>query len=178
MKLRTEVLSAFESLENQRSRLEEKLDQLDAQLLCIPEAEGQWSVNQVLTHLSNAEFGILRYIEKKMQGMDSLKDKNAWSMVRSVLLKGLLLSPLKYKMPKQLPEPSNELSYDQLKHQFTKNRQRIEALIKSFPEEALDKLIFRHPFAGRLSLYQTLIFMKDHYSHHLKQIDRILQAVE
>ena len=82
------------------------------------------------------------------------------------------------KMPQNLPEPSNELSYDELKVQFDKNRASLKELIETFPQEALDKMIFKHPLAGRFSLLQTIAFLDSHYSHHEKQIDRILDSVE
>lgn len=175
---RDKILDAFDSLEGKREKLEERLDQVDPANLFIIEKEGKWSVNQVLTHLSNSEFATVRYIQKKMLGIDSVGNKGFISIVRSKLLKWLLDSPLRYKMPKQLPEPSNEKSYQELKSQFAKNRGSIKELIESFPEKDLDKLIFKHPFAGRFSLYQTITFLEDHYNHHVKQIDRILASVE
>lgn len=178
MDLRTKIVRAFESLENMRRQLEQRLDQIDDRVLSIPEGDGKWSVNQVLAHLSNAEFGSLRYIRRKMQGIGSLGNSNIWSVIRFRLLKWSLDAPLRYKMPGQLPQPSNEMSFNELKVQFDKNRQAISELILSFPEESLDKLIFKHPFAGRFSLHQTIHFMEDHYNHHLKQIDRILKSVE
>jgi hypothetical protein len=33
---------------------------------------------------------------------------------------------------------------------------------------------FRHAFAGRMTMYQMLIFFHDHFRHHRAQIDRIL----
>ncbi|MEO9964393.1 MAG: DinB family protein [Reichenbachiella sp.] len=177
MDLRSKILTAFESLEQKRSLLENQLDEIETDLLAVPEGPGKWSVNQVLVHLSNAEFGTLRYIQKKMQGIDSLKPSNAWSGIRAIFLKWLLDSSLRYKMPKQLPEPSNETSYEELRQQFDKNRASLKSLIETFPEEALDKLIFRHPFAGRFSMYQTVLFLEEHYKHHLRQVNRILQVV-
>lgn len=178
MDLRTQIMHAYDALEAQRIQLEERLNSLNASLLKIPEGEGKWSVNQVLAHLSNSEFGTVRYINKKMLGLDGLEELNFLAKVRSKLLKWLLDSNIRFKMPKQLPEPTNELSYDELKSQFEKNRNSLKELIQSFPEEALNKMIFRHPFAGRFSLYQAVAFLEDHYNHHVHQIDRILKVVE
>lgn len=178
MDLRTKILTAFDSLENMRNELEKRLELCEVDWLAIPESESKWSVNQVLTHLSDAEYGTLRYIKKKMQGMDSLGKSDLLSRIRSKLLHWLLRSPYRYSMPKQLPQPSNELTLDELKARFNKNRIEFQKLLQTFPEESLDILIFKHPFAGRLSLHQTILFMEDHYLHHLKQIDRVLKSVE
>lgn len=178
MDVRSEILEAYDSLEFQRVQLEERLNKMDDKLFYIPQGEGKWSINQVLAHLSNSEFGTLRYIQKKMLGMDSLGEASLSAKLRSKLLKFLLDSRVKFKMPRQLPEPSKEISYDELKNQFAINRSALKELIEDFPEEALRKLIFKHPFAGRFSLYQTVGFLEDHYNHHIQQIDRIITEVE
>ncbi|WP_422359267.1 DinB family protein [Reichenbachiella sp.] len=178
MDARSEILEAFDSLEFQRVQLEERLNKMDDDLFFVPQSEGRWSINQVLAHLSNSEFGTLRYIRKKMLGMDALGETSLGAKLRSMLLKLLLDSKIKFKMPRQLPEPSKEISYVELKNQFEKNRLALKELIESFPEEALGKLIFKHPFAGRFSLHQTIKFLEHHYNHHIQQIDRIIKAVE
>ncbi|UXX78848.1 DinB family protein [Reichenbachiella carrageenanivorans] len=176
--MRTEILKAFEVLEQNRLDLFRRLDGVDSGFLTIPEKEGLWSVNQVLTHLSISELGTLRYVKKKMQGLDSLKSRDAFSQLRAVFLKWMLKSSLKFKMPKQLPPPTSDISYEELKMQFSKHREELRVLLESFPEEGLDLLVFKHPFAGRFSLLQTVAFLDHHFSHHLKQIDRILREVE
>lgn len=178
MDARNEVLEAFDSLEFRRTQLEVRLNKMDDRLFFIAQGEGKWSINQVLAHLSNSEFGTLRYIRKKMLGIDSLKETSFGAQLRAKLLKLLLDSQIRFRMPKQLPEPSKEIGYDELKNQFAKNRMAIKELIEAFPEEHLEKLIFRHPFAGRFSLYHTIVFLEDHYNHHIKQIDRIIEVVE
>lgn len=178
MELRNEILEAIGRLEQRRRQLENRLDKIDSSILYMPERSGKWSVIQVLTHLSNAEFGALRYIQKKMQGLDSVGMKSFFSSFRSRLLTWMLNSPLKYRMPKQLPEPSNESTFEELKSQFEKNRVAYRELVQTFPEDGLNKLIFKHPFAGRFSLLQTITFLDDHYAHHELQINRILKSVE
>lgn len=176
--LRNNILIAFDLMEQRRVELQKKLEQFPNEVMSVREEDGKWSVNQVLAHLSDSEFGTVRYINKKMQGMDSLRVTDFSARVRFTLLKWLLNSSIRYRMPRQLSEPSNDRSFEQLKQQFDKNRKSLRDLIELFPSEYLDHLIFKHPFAGRLSLYQTVLFIDDHYKHHMRQIDRILKVVE
>ena len=36
-----------------------------------------------------------------------------------------------------------------------------------------EKLIFKHPYAGRIDLDQTVAFLANHIEHHMYQIQRI-----
>lgn len=170
------IKRAFESLEEKRKNLESQLEASHERLLMRPSEEGGWSIHQVLVHLSDAETAIIQYIENKMKGNQPLKRQGVSSYLRYRLLKLLLNLPIKYKMPKQLSEPSSEIPYEEIKERFTNNRRALKKLVDSFPEELLSKLIFRHPIAGRLSLYETIGFMEDHYMHHRKQIQKILRS--
>jgi hypothetical protein len=38
-------------------------------------------------------------------------------------------------------------------------------------------LAYRHPYAGRMTMHQMLIFLNDHMAHHLRQVDRIIKSV-
>ena len=85
-------------------------------------------------------------------------------------------APFKYRMPKTLKPPSNEFEYHELKSRYESVRKDIDGIIKELSEELLTKEIFRHPFAGRFSMLETLKFFYDHFGRHSKQIERILKS--
>ena len=170
------LISAFNELERQRSELWELLDKINDESLGLPESPSTWSVNQVLLHLAVAEKGTLSYINKKRLAKDKLTKAGIQSKLRFIFLKLILKMPIKYKMPKQLPDPSNDIGFELVKQQFDSNRAEFKALIALVPEDELDLQVFKHPFLGRFSLLQTLMFMKDHFDHHIIQIKRILKS--
>ncbi|RMF60717.1 MAG: DinB family protein, partial [Calditrichaeota bacterium] len=57
----------WESLENQRKRLIEKLKPLSEAQLSHSPAPGSWSINEVLNHVIQSESGTLGYMRKKSQ---------------------------------------------------------------------------------------------------------------
>lgn len=178
MDQRNEILNSLDSLEVLRHQLEHRLDKVEDAKLYIPQEEGKWSIIQVLSHLVYIEKGIVQYINKKMLGRASLKKKNIIASLRFRLLKRLLDSSARFKMPKILGEPSNEKTIEELKGEFVQSRIVLKKLVLDFPEEEFDKLIFKHPFAGRFSMQQTIDFIYDHYNHHIRQIERILKVVD
>lgn len=167
----------FETMEKDRQSLLSSLDQLNGELLTIPEGPNQWSVNQVLLHLISSEEGIVGYINKKMQA-PSLPRNNFWCMIRSHLLSWFIKSPIRYGAPAVIASPSNEFSYDTLKTRFDQSRQKISELIGQIPEKHLGGQLFKHPLAGRLTALHTLHFIKLHNRRHSKQIKRILKTVK
>jgi hypothetical protein len=53
-------------------------------------------------------------------------------------------------------------------------RGELAALVESFPPVLLDRLVFRHPFAGRMTLAHALGTLQAHLDHHIPQVERAL----
>ena len=47
--------------------------------------------------------------------------------------------------------------------------------LDSLPNEYLNKLVYKHPSVGRLTLKQMLTFFRTHINRHEKQINRLIQ---
>ncbi len=138
----------------------------------------QWSVLQVLVHLMIAEAGSQNYVEKKLSsGYNQLPKAGILSGVRKILLIAALRTPFKFKAPaivgnENIPERS---SFWDIVKQWKKQRENLRTYLASLPEEALAKEIYKHPIAGRMSIYGMFTFFESHFKRHRKQIDRVLQ---
>jgi hypothetical protein len=51
-------------------------------------------------------------------------------------------------------------------------RRELDELVRSFPPELLDRLVFRHPYAGRMTLAHALGTLEAHLDHHIPQVER------
>lgn len=178
MRDKNKVIKVFEKLENQRKLLIEKLECQHSELLKMPEGVGQWSVHQVLLHLIMAEEGALNYIKKKSQAPERIGERTVWTSFRLVLLRWMLSAPIKFKLPNALKPPSNEFEFQELIERYDTVRAETRKLIVHFPNDLLEGEIFRHPIAGRFSMYETLSFFDSHIKRHEKQIDRILRKLK
>jgi len=174
MESNKKLKATFDQIESRRKKLFALLDRYHSSDLKIKESDTQWSVNQVLTHLVEAENGTVAYIKKKMMAPELLTQKTGKTSLRFALLKVALALPVKYKLPQKLPVPSNEFEYIELKMSYDQARSKVLELIDNLPGALHEKEIFRHPFAGRFTLRQTLGFLGDHMEHHERQIQRIL----
>lgn len=160
-------------LEKTRNRLLDELEGLDDDLLNIPAADGKWSINQILCHLIKSEQLTAGYIKKKLSDKEDLGCSSFSNSYKSLLLKLALKSGKKFNAPASVAEVPGSSSFFDIRRQWDEVRFTMEDVLTEIPEDALDKCLFRHPYAGPLSVLQTLTFLQDHFDHHLPQIHQL-----
>ncbi len=138
--------------------------------------EETWSVLQVMQHLKVSENLSMKYVQKKLSFKPKLKRAFLLSPMRLQLLKLYLNSPLKYKAPKVVDTPSfpPDSTFWEVAKQWSQQRQELAEFLQSLPPEMFKKAIYKHPIAGRLSLYGMLDFFQLHFNRHRKQITALL----
>jgi hypothetical protein len=55
-------------------------------------------------------------------------------------------------------------------------RAQWKRLLDGFPDELLDRMVFRHGMVGLMGLPDTLSFLKSHLDHHARQVERLLSS--
>lgn len=166
-------------------KIDEKLQQLlnnlqqysDEELNRKPTPES-WSVLQVMHHLMLAESLSGKYVQKKLSFNPKLKGTNLGTAWRMLVLRSYNYLPFKLKAPRNvgsenLPETSR---IEETAEKWLAQRRELRAYLSTLPEEIFKKEVYKHPFAGRLSLDGMLRFFEGHFDRHRKQIDRILDA--
>lgn len=142
-----------------------------------PPAPGKWSISQILTHILTSERLSIGYMKKKSQGIDQIKNSGP---VESMRLWLLILSqriPVKYNAPKVLVQNTPEaLPLEELIPKWNSVREELKTFLDSIEEKNVRKVIYKHPFAGRLDAQQAMVFLKEHINHHTPQIDRIVNS--
>jgi uncharacterized damage-inducible protein DinB len=136
-------------------------------------SEDEWSLTQVFTHIIDSETGINKYINYKLKEVDSLENTNLKNNINSKALNMALKSNKKFKAPKVVSAPINDLDFNTIQEQWNKSREFLAKTVSTFPKDATSKAIFKHPKAGYLNINQTLDFLINHIKHHQMQIDRI-----
>ena len=82
---------------------------------------------------------------------------------------------LKYNAPKHVVANTPEaLPLEELERRWNTERLELSAFLGTVKDKDLRKLIYKHPVAGRFDVVQCLVFMREHYHHHLPQIKRLL----
>lgn len=161
-------------LEETRNRLLDELEGLDEELLNRPAAEGKWSINQIIAHLVQSEQLTNSYLQRKMRE-ESHETAGLSHVVRSLLLRVALNTGMKFKAPEAAAHMPAHAALSSLRNQWDAARYQLEDTLTELPQDMLGKCIFRHPYAGMLTMPQTLTFLQDHFSHHARQIARLRQ---
>lgn len=172
------IEKAFDVFEELRVNTLKETDKLSKEQLHFKPSDNSWSITETLHHLYLSELGTYTYMSKKIQGADNLNKsgfKEAWN---TFLLKVMLRSPAKFKLPKKAPiVPTGDMAYGDLVEQWNQLRKDFAELLDQFDVDSAKKLSFKHPRIGYINAHQTITFLREHFKHHLKQLERIKSDV-
>lgn len=147
------------------------LDQLDENQL-HEKPNGKWSAAQVFQHLHDSEKGTTGYLKKKMQAPPGeVPSGGIRATIRSMVLRRALRSRKnQFRAPNVLSEISEKPDYIVLKESYYATRKEMRELLSEIDSKRSTKEYFKHPRVGRLTIGQTLGFLKDHFDRHFDQI--------
>lgn len=168
----------LDRLEGARARALALLEGRDAVALNRAPAPGRWSALQVLHHVVEAEAATLGYVRKKMQAGSALPAASFSSRLRGLATRLALASPLRFRAPAVVAGVPDAIDPGRLSERWTEVGNGWRELVSEFPPELEGRLVFRHPFAGRLGLADTLDVMRAHLEHHIPQVGRALAPRE
>jgi hypothetical protein len=164
----------FERLEKQRINLLLQLETYPNEKLNLPAANNKWSVNQIIEHLILAEEISIKSIQAKVLTAKHFEPTGLPTAVRKLLLRIFLRSPLKFSAPALVSNPHSTAEIADLKTKWDTIRIQLKELLEWLPEHVLTKCIYKHPVAGKMSIYGGLDFMYEHVRRHRLQIFKVL----
>ncbi len=138
---------------------------------------GGWSVQQVIQHLWLSETGTQAYIRKKTKIPAEQLRRMGWrDYLRLWALEAALASPLRFKAPEPVSTPHLPVgeSWAATMAKVEELLREWESLLRGLDPDYKERLLFRHPVAGLLTLEGVRRFLSRHQSHHRRQIRRIL----
>lgn len=165
----------FKEVEELRQKLFDSLHEYTHEQLNTPPQSGKWSPIQLMQHLVLAESGTVAYLRKKTLNTKSEAKSGLSATIRTWLLKLFLASPFKAKAPTAIAQVPEQATLAHTIELWNKTRHDLHAILEKVPSEDVSRELFRHPFGGRLNLYQMMAFIKSHFLHHEKQLWQALK---
>ncbi|MFN0214807.1 MAG: DinB family protein [Saprospiraceae bacterium] len=153
-----------------------ELKPFDNERLNRKPANGGWSAIQTLHHLMLVEENSMAYLRKKLSFNTPIEKAGIGAWWRSLLLKAVLRIPVKFKAPisagnERIPEQD---TLEEVQLRWNKIRNEWQVFFEELPDELLEKAVYRHPRAGRLSWLQMLNFFNAHFKRHREQVRRAI----
>lgn len=165
-------------METEHKNLFKELHKYPDDLLNKKPAPEAWSVIQVLKHLITADGYSLEYLRKKVASKEDVRHEGLTGLYKSVLLKVIFLTPLKFKSPKVVDPDAEFATLKELEEKWTETRRGIAEVTAQMNDAQLSKGYWKHARAGKMNIYQMFDFLHIHFIRHKKQIDRTLLVVK
>ncbi len=175
-KLPHKVDRQLQQLDTELTELLKVLKDYSERTLNKRPAEDKWSVLQVMNHLILVEGYGKAYVEKKLSFNPELKKAGLGGTWRKFMMNTVVKFPFKVNAPApvsgdNLPEES---SFWETAKKWKQQREELRIFLETLPVEHFNKELYKHPLAGKMSLYGLMDFNVAHFKRHLKQINKIL----
>ena len=164
--------------ETERRALIVSVNDLSQEQLDFKPSDDEWSIGEVLRHLSILERRVSMLLGKKLQEATAAglgPDLTEGSVLDCLDQFPIEVPDIKVRAPEQV-KPEHGLEKQFLMDALTESRGMLRCAIDAISEVDLSKLTFPHPFFGELNLYQWTLAVGKHEHRHCIQIDNIKTA--
>lgn len=126
----------------------------------------------VADHLLRVEQGVLAVLRDGTPVRKRrLADLPRYALVWLVLTRGI-----RVRVPVRGVTPDADVDVAAVRAGWEAARDGLREWLAGLDRAALRRPVFRHPIAGPMNPEQTLLFLRRHWDHHLRQIRRIRGA--
>jgi uncharacterized damage-inducible protein DinB len=173
------IQKQLDRMDQQKQALMDLVRPLPDELYRRQPHQGSWSVGQVANHLYLSENLSLAYLKKKLSYPETIPGFSLKSLWALFLVKFTLWTKVKVKAPDKINMWGEQevLSPEELDQKWNLVRTEMQSVISQNLPRFGSHLVYNHPFAGRMTMGQMLIFINHHFSHHLRQVRRILKKI-
>jgi hypothetical protein len=173
------VAQIFETIDETRSRLFNRVGGLsDEQVNSRPD-KGAWTVAEIVEHLAIIENKLLRMMTVMLTKAEGAGAASGNSPVE---IKPFSLDKLiersqkeKYSAPEAV-RPTGEVPLADSLARMRRSRADLHALRPRVEKTNLSGATYPHPFAEALNFYEWLAFIGVHEERHLRQIESVLSS--
>lgn len=163
---------ALKRLDAVHEKLLQTVTPLDSKIFSQRPSENEWSVAEIVQHLSLVEDRVTKELEaaiaRQPQRVGFFRRLIPISVVSSRLLR--LKAP---KAVNPVVVPDKDIAIQELDHA----RSKLKALCDAHDVSRFRNLIFKHPFLGDIDGVATISFVGYHEHRHYKQIREVLKRI-
>jgi hypothetical protein len=165
-----EFSDLWTKIETRHQEIFDLIDELTPEQLLFKPEPSHWSILQVLQHVILGAQG-LRRSEAELRDNPLREILKPGEMVKVVM--DVLVNDVPVDVPDPSMEPDGELTVEELRVIWEKERRGVAALLETVTAENHEQVMFSHAAAGPLTALQMLEVAEAHIETHRRQIDRI-----
>lgn len=177
MNRKASSLNVLKELDSKLDSLQRKMVTQHFEALYYQPSVDKWSALQICKHLQLSEYLSLKNLKYNIGRIDTRPSASIKNAISSKILGLALHSPLKFKspIPTRYDHHPKTLTLSEIFDEWLLTRQELKMIIDKCREESFSKQLYKHPYAGYLSIWQMIAFFRDHFDHHHKQIHQRLR---
>jgi uncharacterized damage-inducible protein DinB len=170
-----ECLHAFERIERERRAALAALSEWPAESLRFRPTPGAWSAPEVLDHIVRAEAGTIADVANGLERPHPLGKEVRPGIAA---LREALRCDAKYQVPADatMIHPDTQSALDEVVARWELARQRLRSLLENLTPNDTSIGVFRHPFAGWMTVQEVIEHFSDHLYHHQFQLERLHES--
>jgi uncharacterized damage-inducible protein DinB len=173
--LNDRLLVKFRELEKLREKFLSIIDSVDDKTLLLKPAAGKWSILQIVFHLVKVERLSIISIQNNLKKSSHIGKTGMVAKLRAGLLILAMKSAFKFKAPELLRKVPETYDFNELKDKWIKARSDMKKILENISPEDAKKNLFEHPYGGNMGIDGALAFIKEHFLHHQKQVEKIIK---
>lgn len=159
-------------LDSVHEKLLRTVTPLDPKQFSQRPTENEWSVGDIVQHLSLVEERVVKDLEKAVE-----REPQRVRFVKRLLPTSIVSSRLlKVKSPKAVA-PMAPTEKDDAIEALQTARAKLKAFCDAHDVNRFRTLVFKHPFLGEIDGVATISFISYHERRHYKQIREVLRKL-
>jgi DinB family protein len=159
-------------LDSVHAKLLQTISPIDPKIFSQRPSENEWSVAEIVQHLSLVEERVVNDLAKAIEG-EPQRVRFLKRLVPTSIVSSRLLRVKAPKAVNPITVPEKETAIQNL----DRARQNLKTLCDTHGAARLRNLIFKHPFLGDIDGVATISFVGYHEHRHYKQIREVLRKI-
>lgn len=175
------VAAVVSRLDRTRARLRQAVEAIPSELRGRRPAEGRWSVNDVLEHLSIVEAGFTKRSGEAIAAAKAAGVGREDAAVREPLpesIETIVADREKKRTAPDVAHPRSNFDSDSAWQAVEQSRRLLLKVLTDADGFALSQVFTSHPFFGALTIYQMAELIAAHEARHTAQIEECANQLE
>ncbi len=168
----------FEGLVARRAAFEAETRALSESQLRFRPAEGSWSIAEVAHHVLHVEREVAKAAEKP--GVERRgRRRNPREWIGFGVFLAIVSFDFRIKVPQAVAgrvTPETNPDVDVIWSDWRTVHASLARYLETVHERGLGEMAFKHPIIGPTKVLGLLPFLRKHFDHHMRQVQRIRGA--